>query len=244
MFTRKFFGLGIIFLILSAAFNVYSAQQAKTIVLATDPEKKGGVLIELTVAAFKKVGYEVEVRYMPWARVMLEAFAGRVDGAIGSYYTDERAEKLWYSDVVIESPEHLFARKKDAIKFAGLESLKPYSIGTIIGVAFPKEFAEATYLHKEPVSDFKQNIRRLQTHRIDLFEAKKSVCLDYIKNEMPESVNGIVALEPPLWRSKYYTVISRKAADPEQKLNDFNRGLAKIRADGTYGAIMARNLHE
>jgi len=221
-----------------------SAQPAKTVTFATDPQKEGGFVLELTTAAFKKVGYEIHVDFVPFNRAIEMAYSGQVDAVMGPYYSNERAEKLSYSDVLAESPVVFFALEGSKITYSKLEDLSKYSIGTTLNTVYPKEFSEASFLTKDPALDYLLNIRKLQAKRIDLFVEKKYVVTSYLAATPPSDGSRIVALDPPLTTAKFYNAFSKAVPTAAEKLSDFNKGLKMIRDDGSYAAIMNKNLHE
>jgi polar amino acid transport system substrate-binding protein len=221
-----------------------SAQADKLIFFATDQEKTGGFLLELTVEAMKKSGYETKVQFVPWARAVNMVTNGATDGLLGCYYSDERAKVLAYSDLLAESPMSFFALEKSHIKYSTLDDLAQYSIGTIIGAAYPKNFTDAANLRTEAVSSYQQNVAKLVAGRIGLFVEKRFVVENYLSAADISSNDKIVALEPPLVVNKFYNAFSKTVPDAEAKLKAFNEGLAAIRADGTYALIMRKGLHE
>jgi polar amino acid transport system substrate-binding protein len=218
------------------------AQPAKIVTFATDPQKKGGFVLELTVEAYKKVGYEVRVDFVPFNRAIEMAKSGQVDGVLGPYYSDERAKYFFYSDVIAESPVVFFALESSKITYSKLEDLSKYKIGTTVLTVYPKEFFEASFLRKEPALDYILNIRKLLAGRIDLFVEKKRVVTSFLLGSPP--TKRIVALDPPLEIAKFYNSFAKTAPNAAEKLHDFNMGLKMIKDDGLYAIIMNKNLHE
>lgn len=220
------------------------AQSPKTVVLTTDPEKPGGFLLELTVEAFKEVGYEPNVRFEPWARALDAAINGEVDGLLGCYYSDERAKKLTYSDELGQSSTVFFSLASSNITYSTLQDLSKYTIGTVINSYYPPDFTAATYLKIEPVSDYIVNMRKLLAGRIDLFAEKRLVVMSYLAGLPDSDANRVVELNPPLMVYKHYNAFSKAVPDAQQKLQDFNRGLQMIRDNGLYAIIMKKSTHE
>jgi polar amino acid transport system substrate-binding protein len=221
-----------------------SAQTPKTVTFATDSEKADGFLLALTTEAFKRVGYQTRVEFAPWARAVDMATKGEVDGLLGCYYSDERAKVLTYSDLLAESPMVFFALDKSKINYAKLEDLAKFTIGTINGAGYPKDFAEASFLKKEPVNDFVLNVRKLGAGRIDLFVEKKFLVSSYLAANPSPDNSHIVALDQPLTINKFYNAFSKASPSAAEKIGDFNRGLKILKEDGGFAAIMSKNLHE
>ncbi len=236
---------GLLSLVLSClATTIAWAQTGKTVTFATDAEKPGGFLLEITTQALKEAGYDTHVDFVPWARALSQSYDGDVDGLLGCLYSDERAQKLIYSDVVAESPYVLFALKDSGLAYHGISDLRSHSVGLINGGSYPKELTDDQQIKKEYASSFQQNLQKLQAKRIDTFLEKKFAVLNYLKAQAPADAAAIVVLDPPLVVNKFYVAFSRKKQNAEQLAADFNQGLAKLKADGGYAAIMSKGLHE
>ena len=221
-----------------------SAQSPKTVTLTADPEKPGGFLLELTNEAFKAVGYEVDIKFEPWARALDAAMDGEVDGVLGCLYSEMRAQKLAYSNELATSETGFFALERSNITYTTLKDLSKYTIGTKINAHYPPNFSSATHLKTEPVSDYLVNIRKLLAGRIDLFVEKRLIVQSYLA-ELPQSeADRIVALDPPLAVNKYFNGFSKAVPSAQEKLRDFDKGLQMIKENGLYAAIMAKGLHE
>lgn len=220
------------------------ALAAETVHFVTDPEKNGGYLIEITRAAFERVGYKVEIEFVPWARALNSVISGTSEALLGVYYNDARAEKMLYTDSIGTSDLVFFKLKGADIAFTSLDALKTQRIGTIQGAYYTPEFDQAAFLKKDPVSDYRLNIRKLLAGRVSLIVEKRAVVLNALATEFPESKDKIEALEPPLTTARFFNAFARNYPHAEQKVADFNRGLKLIAADGALKAIMDRHLHE
>lgn len=228
----------------AAASTAAWAQSPKSVTLTTDPEKPGGFLLELTIEAFKQVGYEPHVRFEPWARALDAAMNGEVDGVLGCLYSDARAQKLAYSDELAESETGFFALERSQITYTTLQDLSKYTIGTKLNAYYPTKFTAATYLKTEPVSDYLVNVRKLLAGRIDLFVEKRLIIKSFLAESPQSEANRIVAVDPPLMVNKYFNGFSRAVPSAQEKLRDFNKGLQMIKDNGSYAAIMEKSTHE
>jgi len=220
------------------------AADARTVHFVTDKEKEGGFLLTITKAAFEKAGYQVEVEFQPWARALSGVMTGSNEALLGAQHTDERAEKMLYTQQIGQSEMVFFKLKTTKLAYTQLQDLKSYTIGTIIGSSYTPEFDNASFLNKEPVTDYGTNIRKLLGRRIPVFLEKKSVVMDALKKQFPDSVDKVEFLAPPLKVMKFYNCFSKTHSGYEQKVKDFNAGLDAIVKDGTYKAIIDKGLHE
>ena len=139
-------------------FSSAAMSQDKTIEIATEPTwepyfgekmKNGGLMVDIATEAFRKVGYKMNMNWMPWKRAMNQSFEGKYDGLPGCYFTEERAEKLKYSDPITTAEVALFEQTGKNTRYTKLQELAPYTIGVGRGYANTDEFDKATYLKKE-----------------------------------------------------------------------------------------------
>lgn len=242
MKVRQIAGLASLLSILS--MPALAAAQAKTVKFVTDPEKENGFLLAITKAAFEKMGYTVQVQFMPWARGLAAVMSGEAEALLGAQYTDERAARMLYSDVIGRSEMVFFKLKETKVTFRKLEDLKGLTIGTIVQSTYTPEFDGAPYLKKEAVTDYVTNVKKLLMRRIPLFLEKKYVVLNTLRTQFPAEADTVDYLPAPLKELKFYDCFSKAVPGYEQKAKDFDAGLAQIVKDGTYQAIMNKGMHE
>lgn len=194
--------------------------------------------MEVARAALEPKGYKVSLELVPWARAVHCAKVGRCDGLYLSYYVEERKQWFVFSDPIGELRTGFFKLKSHDISFKTLDDLRPYRIGMTRGAAVSEEFDKADFLEKNPVPHHTTNVKKLLRGRLDLVVAAKPVFEYLIRTTLPEDeYNRIEFLEPSLSSQTLHMAISKKSANYEQKLKDFNDGLARIKADGTYDRI-------
>lgn len=201
----------------------------------------GGVLTEIIVEAFRRTGYELKIKWVPWKRAVEGAKAGKYDGIYTLWYRDERTAWFAYSDPIPPASETGFykSREKD-ISFETFEDLKPYTIGVGRGYVRPPGFDEAS-LTTSLAKDDEENLRKLRKGRVDLALTDKIVAKYIIDTNMPDAISDLEWLPPALHVETNHFAISRKAKDFNMKLADFNRGLTALVADGTLQAIIAEH---
>lgn len=228
----------------AAVLLIAATSHARTIHFVTDMEKDGGFLIEVTKAAFARVGHEVDIVYLPWARALNMTMNGQAEALLGVYYNEERARKMRYSDVVGHSDMVFFVLKNRGITYGNLNDLKPYTVGTIIGASYTPEFEAANFIRKDPTSDVTTNIRKLLAGRIDVFVEKNQVVWSTLKAQFPAEAGKIESLPVALRENRYFNAFSMSFPGYEQNVTDFNAGLKLIMQDGTYDKILSMGLHE
>jgi len=203
--------------------------------------ENGGPVTEIVTEAYKKVGHDVQVDFMPWARALQQAKAGKADGLLGAWYSEERAKSFVFSDPM-PGNEVVLLKKKGAEpkEFTSYAELKPYRIGIVRGYRNPPEF-DAADLNTEKANSDKLNITKLAKGRLDLILVDRALANYIIKKELPEYKDDLVAVEPPLEVLPLYVLFSKTAGDAQEKAEALNRGLKILEKDGRIQEILKRH---
>lgn len=196
--------------------------------------KDGGYTTEIAKEVLERMGYRVELHFLPWARAISMTQSGKYAGLPGIYFSEERAKSLAFTDPIFEVEQVFFSNNDSEIVYQGdLQELKPYMIGIVRGYVHSEKFDQATFLNKYEVSSSEDNIRMLLRNRIDLLvDTKKSISY-LLQEKFPEDINSLTALEPVLLTRKVYMAFSKNRPDYKQLIKDFNNTLKIIRLDGT-----------
>lgn len=200
-----------------------------------------GYVAEVARSAFRQSGYSVTIDYMPWARVISQAERADYDGYLPEYYAPELEENYYISEPIPGGPLGFFKRKGEQIVYSRLEDLKLYRFGVVKGYINTEEFDSASYLQVEPVQSDLQNFQKLLRKRIDLVVADKRVGFFVIAKHIPEHLESIEFVHPPLEIKKLYLCISKKTAGAGKKLQAFNKGLKLLDESGQLQKIMAKH---
>lgn len=200
-----------------------------------------GFTSEIVTASFERMGYEVKIEFMPWARVLQEVEQGHYDAGFPAYYSEERANTYFLTDAFVEGPVVFYKQAGENITYTTLEDLKPYRIGVVLGYVNTPEFDAADYLQKDAANNDEQNLKKLLLNRLDLVVIDRFVAASIIDQSIPEAKDSLDFLSPPLEVKTLHVILSRNTENAEQKLKDFHEGLQQIIADGTFAQIMEKH---
>lgn len=203
--------------------------------------KDHGFVAELVKKAYASKGYEVELTYLPWARVVAMAKNGNFDGYLPEYYSESLKTDFLISNPYPGGPLVFFKRKDTKITFKSLSDLKPYSIGVVRGYLNTIEFDNASFLKKDVVRDDLTNIKKLTAGRIDLMVADKFVGYHLIETQYPKARDKLDVVEPVLEEKQLYLCISKKTPLATKKLNAFNSGLKQLISTGKIHKILKKH---
>ena len=230
-------------------FTASSAMAGKKVVLASldwEPYigqnlKNQGYVAELVKEAFKRKGYDLEIKYMPWARVIKMAKKGKYDGYFPEYFAEELKTDYKVSSAFPGGPLGFFKRKGDKIKYNSIKDLIPYKIGVVRGYVNTKEFDDAGYLKKEEANDDITNFKKLLKKRLDIVVADKFVGKYVVAKNNPTDLQYIEFIDPPLENKDLYVCISKKTPNAGIIYKAFEEGLKEIIADGTVDKILTKH---
>jgi len=200
-----------------------------------------GYFTDIVREAFKQVGYRIKIDYVPWKRALYEAENLYYDGLLGIYYTEDRAEWLYYSEPVSEAEIVLFARKGSGIDWQRLEDLQQYTIGIENGYAYGDAFDSATFLKKDSVRKLELNVKKLLEGRIDLMAAARKRVFYWMSQNSPDKKDLIEVVGKPIKSNTLYIAFPVRTAESMKYLNAFDRGLRLIRENNTYSKILIKN---
>jgi len=202
--------------------------------------ERGGPVAELTVTALRNAGYEVDVRFMPWARALRLGEQGKVDGLIGVWHSPERERSFFYSEPVV-SNRIVLCRRGTAgpDHFTNWEAIRPFMVGVVRGYANPEGLAAAG-VRTEAVTDDLQNLRKLMAGHIDLVLIDSRVEQTLAKRNLGPAAALIDCLQPPVQEHPQYLVVSRSTEGGEAIVAAFNEQMQRLRRSGELKGMAGR----
>ena len=197
----------------------------------------GGVVTEIAREAFRRGGYAMQVRFLPWSRALRDAQMGQADGAISIWHSQEREQWFVFSKPLGENKIGLMVLAEKPIRYTTLSDLKPYRIGTVRNYANPPAFIAAK-LNSIESKDDEVNLRALAARRLDAILIDKGVAHHILRDKLSDTKEKLIWLEPAVARMPLHVAISKTAPDSANKLAAFNLGLDAMQKDGTLAAMV------
>ena len=220
--------------------------QTRKVVAAADPyppfvdpnHPKQGLSLVVAREAFKTQGYELEMKFMPWARAEAGVVAGEFDILPDAWMTDARRKVQVYSAPYAENSVKFIKRKGDPFEYNGLASLNGKTVGVVRDYNYGDAFASASGFKREPVDAVLTNIDKLLLNRIDLTLEDEIVASSLMSRKDPALPGKVEFTRNALSSNKLYITCGLSNPRHQELIDAFNKGLAAIRKDGSYARIM------
>lgn len=205
-------------------------------------ELKGfGFTTEIVTRVFAHAGYDTNIAFMPWARVLLHMSRGDYDAMYPAYGSEQRSRIYALTDPFAQSPLVLYKRKQDAISYTRLRDLEGYRIGVVRGYVNSPAFDAATYLEKEPTTSDESNLRKLFRGRIDLAVIDLYTSQHLLETRIPQAREALEPMGPPLQIKPLYVGVSREVEKYASMVADFNKSLRILSENGALESIKQRH---
>ena len=238
--------LGLIASVLCAGLLFNSnAHAAKTYQVATDAayapfeslnNKKEvvGFSVDILEAIAKKSGMKIKFINTPWEGIFATLSTGDRDMVISSVtITPERKQSMDFSDPYFEAKQLIAVGKNSKVsKFTDLKTLK---VGVQTGTTGDEVVQKLQGKTSPNIKRFESTplaIKELENGGVDAVVADNGVVVNFISNN-PKS--KLKMIDDATFAKEYYGIAVKKGN--KALLEQVNKGLAAIKADGTYDKI-------
>lgn len=194
----------------------------------------GGLATDLVSTALARAGYTTAFEQVPWARALQGVGEGRYDVLVDAWFNNERTLIGEFSGEYLLNRVRFLKRKDSSIEFNDLQALHPYPIAVVRGYAYSSAFDSDPELQKVPVHSFSMAVRMLAAGRVALAVDDEYVARYNLGREVPRVRESVEFLPKPLSENGLHILVSLKNPNHAQIVASFDRGIAAMKADGSY----------
>lgn len=201
-----------------------------------------GVCTELVSAIVQEMGLTPKYGFYPWKRAEEMVRNGDVLGAFPYAITEERQQEFDFSEMILQNKTLFFYQKAHLPQpptWNTFEDLRAYKIGGILGASYVPAFEKAG-LNIELVTSEEQNVKKLESNRIELMITDEAVGWQLIQQLFPTERDRFATLDKPVNTGNSHLMISRAFPNHSQLQAQFNQALQRIKENGKYHAIFAK----
>ena len=212
-----------------AAYAPFESQNEKGEIVGFD--------IDIVSAIAKKAGLEVKFVNTPWEGIFNALNQGDRDLLVSSItITDERKQTMDFSDPYFDAKQ-LIAVKAGS-KVARFVDLKPLKVGVQTGTTGDEAVAKLQGKNSPDIKRFESTplaLKELEAGGVDAVVADNGVVVNYVANN---AGNRFKTVSDPTFVPERYGIPVKKGNTA--LLAKLDKGLAEIKADGTYDRIHAK----
>jgi len=200
-----------------------------------------GLSIEIVNTVFQRAGIKPTIIFETWPRAYEGGVIGIYD-VIGSIWkTKERETDLVFSQPYLFHELKFIKRKNNTnIQFTQLSDINGLIVGVLKDYVYRDDFNKSRKILKLPQNHLIQNLIFLNESKVDitLGDIRK---INYEINTYMHSTDNLQILPQALATKSVHIAVSRSNPNHTEIINTFNLGLQKIKADGTYDAILKKH---
>ena len=196
-----------------------------------------GLTIDVVTAAAKKAGVEVKFVNTPWEGIFNALQQGDRDMLASSItITDERKQTMDFTNPYFDAVQ-LIAVKSNS-KIAKFDDLKKLKVGVQTGTTGDEAVSKLLGKNNTNIKRFESTplaLKELEASGVDAVVADNGVVINYVANNAGAKFKTV---SDPTFAPEQYGLAVKKGNT--ELLEKLNKGLADIKADGTYDQIYAK----
>jgi len=200
-----------------------------------------GAALELLQLMLAGSGFKPVVQFVPWSRVLREAAAGRVDGALLLWPEEFKRYPLLSTSPLFLSRLGFYVRQTElATRDVRLAALANQRVCTVRGYGYPPALSAAGVLLDEAMSD-EANLRRMMLGRCDLVALERAVGEHLLQQSEFAALRRQISWAEPAFVELPLTFgVTAGRADSAALLLALEQGLARLRQQQQYQQLLQR----
>lgn len=202
-----------------------------------------GVVSHIIELAFAQVNINIEWQYYPIPRAFMMAKSGRTDGTASYGYSEERMDGMYISDSIITSTTYFYHLKTTIFNWEQMKDLAGLKVGITSTLNYGEDFNNAVKeqiftVDKSLHDDF--NFKKLLAGRIDIFPMTSGIAEYSLTTRFPlGSLDKITHHNKVVRVYDSFIYFPKSLPNSKYLLNQFNKGLNKLKANNRYQQILA-----
>jgi polar amino acid transport system substrate-binding protein len=187
------------------------------------------------------MGYDANIRVLPWARAEKLVRNGRADMLYSLTASETRQRYYFFTDPINAVQDVFFKRKNRDLQWQTFDDLKGLNFGLSAAYSYEPEFMDWLFngnaritkiTHEQPELT---GLRLVGLGRIDLFICEQSVCEYLLEKHAPEftELAGVARMPGNVGPERSFrAAFSRKLENGRELRDQFNAALENINTGG------------
>lgn len=207
----------------------------------TDVAANKSVALDLVRVALARTGVQGHMEIVDVKQVMNSIYSKKFDGSAALWYSDERAAHLLFSEPYLENRLILVGKKGSDVSADTISKLSGKRIAVVESYAYGSLLDEAVGLELVKGNSDQQNLERLLKGEVDYMLADALLIEYVLKNQSKEAAQYLEIGTNTLLRLPLHFAIRRDIPDADKIIENFNKEIKKMLADGVYNQILQLN---
>jgi polar amino acid transport system substrate-binding protein len=212
-----------------AAYAPFESQNEKGEIVGFD--------IDVVSAIAKKGGFEVKFVNTPWEGIFNALAQGDRDMVVSAVtITDERKQTMDFSEPYFDAQQLIAVRNDSRVK--SFQDLRKLKVGVQTGTTGDEAVTKLLGKTSTAIKRFESTplaLKELESSGVDAVVADNGVVVHYVANNPGGNFKTVADKE---FVPEQYGIAIKKGN--AELLGNINKGLADIKADGTYAKIYAQ----
>lgn len=241
--------LSIVLIIVLSALMLFSCakkeEQNKVYVFATDAtwppleyiDESGnltGFEVELVPMIGEKVGVKMEAKNIPWDTIFAGLANGQYDGvASGVSVTEDRKKTMDFSTPILEAGQVIIVKKASAV--SGIDDIKGLKVGVQIGTTGDLVLDDYDVVRKQ-YDDIGLALQDMLNGNIDACVCDSLIASDFVLAN--PNYKDKLKVAGSAFTQEDIAIAVKKGN--KELLDLINKGLAELKADGSYDKLKAK----
>lgn len=200
--------------------------------------KPSGLNTETVLELCRRLGFEAEIRILPWKRALMYVRKGEADAVFAPRKTEERAKFMYYmSEPLNMERTVIVARKGSGIRAKRLDDLKGKVVGVVRGYTYGPELDNYQgFQRKDPCRDDRQMVKKFASSRFPLIVSSDEGVSKYLCKQAGVEIETVYVLS----EIPSYIAFSRTLGEKGKTLAEkFSRVLRELKEEGVVRKIEA-----
>ncbi|MFN2353821.1 MAG: substrate-binding periplasmic protein [Desulfopila sp.] len=187
---------------------------------------------------FHAMDYTIELRVVPWSRVMHYLRVGKVDAIFPANRTAAREEIFIFSRKPVDTTRMVvYTPAPSSLQWRDLSSLNGLRVGAVRGWAYGKKWEDSNGMDKVLMDTILQSFQVMDKARVDAVIGYEQV-YDYVlsSNEISDKYKKI----GQFGRVVEYLMAQKHSTVAQRIVSDFDRGYLRLERGGGLEKIMQK----
>ncbi|SMF22730.1 substrate-binding periplasmic protein [Pseudobacteriovorax antillogorgiicola] len=208
-----------------------------------------GVASRIVTESFKAVAIDVKYVFLPWKRSYLMVKEGVYEGSLVWGKTPKRLKEVFFTDPVMTHETALFYKKENPKIKQALNSTIPWEqrlkgLKVVLSLGSTSTFfdklQEQDVIKVQRTRKPEHSLQMLLIGRVDIVPLNAHIGRYILNTKFEKEQAKLIGTTKSHGDSRwtYHVIISKSAPQGASLVNQFNKGLKKIREKGLYQEIM------